>query len=89
MVYGKRRTPVLSDVELVRAAQRGDAASFGILLERHRSPLYVLALRLLGHGPDAQDAVQDAFFIALRSIDRLREPGRWAGGCVASCATCA
>jgi len=74
---------VLSDAELARAAQSGDATSFGILLEHHRAPLYVLALRFLGHGPDAQDAVQDAFFIALRSIDRLREPeavGGWLRG---------
>ena len=74
---------MLSDAELARAAQSGDAASLGILLERHRAPLYVLALRFLGHGPEIQDAVQDTFFIALRSIDRLREPeavGGWLRG---------
>jgi len=74
---------VLSDTELARAAQSGDAASLGILLERHRAPLYALALRFLGHGPDAQDAVQDAFLIALRTIERLREPeavGGWLRG---------
>jgi RNA polymerase sigma factor (sigma-70 family) len=76
---------VLSDAELARIAQRGDAASIGILLERHRAPLYALALRFLGHGPDAQDAVQDTFLIALRTIDRLREPeavGGWLRGIV-------
>ncbi len=41
---------MLGDAELVRAAQRGDAASLGLLLERHRAPLYALALRILGHG---------------------------------------
>jgi RNA polymerase sigma factor (sigma-70 family) len=74
---------VLSDAELVRTAQRGDAASLGILLERHRAPLCALAHRFLGHGPDAQDAVQDAFLIALRTIERLREPeavGGWLRG---------
>ena len=73
----------MSDAELVRTAQRGSAASLGILLERHRAPLHVLALRFLGHGPDAQDAVQDAFLIALRTIERLREPeavGGWLRG---------
>ena len=73
----------MSDTELARAAQSGDAASLGILLERHRGPLYALALRFLGHGPDAQDAVQDVFLIALRTIDRLREPeavGGWLRG---------
>jgi RNA polymerase sigma factor (sigma-70 family) len=74
---------VLSDTQLTRAAQSGDAASLGVLLERHRAPLYALALRFLGYGPDAQDAVQDAFLTALRTIDRLREPeavGGWLRG---------
>ncbi len=73
----------MGDAELAKAAQSGEAASLGILLERHRAPLYALALRILGHGPQAQDAVQDTFLIALRSIDRLREPeaaGGWLRG---------
>lgn len=57
----------LSDAQLVRTAQGGDVTSLGILLERHRAPLHALALRMLGHAPQAQDAVQDAFLIALRS----------------------
>jgi RNA polymerase sigma factor (sigma-70 family) len=79
----KEDTSVLTDAELARTAQRGDATSLGVLLERHRAPLYALALRFLGYGPDAQDAVQDAFLIALRTIDRLREPeavGGWLRG---------
>jgi RNA polymerase sigma-70 factor (ECF subfamily) len=81
--HRRKEASVLSDAELVRTAQRGGAASLGILLERHRAPLYALALRFLGHGPDAQDAVQDAFLVALRVIDRLREPeavGAWLRG---------
>jgi RNA polymerase sigma-70 factor (ECF subfamily) len=38
-----------SDAELARAAQSGDSVSLGILLERHRAPLYALAFRMLGH----------------------------------------
>ena len=71
---------VVSDAELVGLAGRGDAASLGILLERHRAPLYALALRMLGHGPEAQDAVHDAFLIALRKVDQLHDPdsvGAW------------
>ena len=71
----------LSNAELVRMAQGGDATSLGILLERYRTPLHALALQMLGgHAPQAQDAVQDAFLIALRNIDRLRQPeavGGW------------
>ena len=72
---------MLSDEELAKAAQGGDAVSLGILLERHRAPLYALALRFLGHRPQqAQDIVQDVFVVALSTIEQLREPkavGRW------------
>jgi RNA polymerase sigma-70 factor (ECF subfamily) len=54
-----------------------------MLLERHRAPLYARALRVLGNAPQAQDAVQDAFLVALSTVDRLREPdavGGWLRG---------
>ncbi|MDQ3910820.1 MAG: sigma-70 family RNA polymerase sigma factor, partial [Actinomycetota bacterium] len=73
----------MGDAQLARAAQNGDAASLGVLLERHRAALYALALRILGRGSEAQDAVQDTFLIALNSIDQLREPeavGGWLRG---------
>ena len=71
---------LLSDVELVKSAQRGDVAGLGILLERHRALLYAIALNILGYTPQAQDAVQDTFLIAMRKIGQLREPesvGGW------------
>ena len=75
---------MLSDEELARAAQGGDAVSLGILLERHRAPLHALALRFLGHRPQqAQDIVQDVFLVALTTIEQLREPkavGGWLRG---------
>ncbi len=68
-----------SDAEFVRAAQGGDATSLGLLLERYRAPLYGLALQILGPGPQAQDAVHDAFLVALRKIDQVREPAAVGG----------
>ena len=62
---------MLSDAELVREAQGGDATSLGILLERNRASLYSLALSMLGYGPEAEDIVQDTFLVALSSIDQL------------------
>ena len=80
---------MLSDTQLARAAQSGDAASLGVLLERHGAPLYALALRFLGYGPDAQDAVQDSFLTALRTMTGYASRRRWGDGCAASSATCA
>jgi RNA polymerase sigma-70 factor (ECF subfamily) len=74
-----------SDADLVSAALGGDAASLGALLERYRAPLHALAVRLLGYTPDAEDAVHDAFLIALCSLGSLRAPdaaGAWLHGIV-------
>lgn len=68
-----------SDADLVSAARAGDTVSFGVLLQRYRAPLYALALGILGHGPQAQDAVHDAFLIALRRLDTLHDPAAFGG----------
>jgi RNA polymerase sigma-70 factor (ECF subfamily) len=70
----------VEDSELVRAAQMGDASCLGLLLARHRAGMYAVALAVLGHGQDAEDAVQDAALIALRRIEDIRDPdavGPW------------
>ena len=61
-----------ADGELARAAQAGDVAGLGELLERYRAPLHAAALGMLGHG-SAEDAVQETFVIALRRIGDLRD----------------
>jgi RNA polymerase sigma factor (sigma-70 family) len=72
--------PGVLDAELARAAQGGDAASLGLLLERHRAGMRAVAIGLLGWGPDADDAVQDAMLVAVRRLGDLRDPaasGPW------------
>jgi RNA polymerase sigma factor (sigma-70 family) len=73
----------LDDAALVRAAQAGDPTGLGTLLERHRARLHAVAVAMLGNGTRADDAVQDAFLIALRRIGELREPGAAGGWLVA------
>ncbi|MDQ0808347.1 RNA polymerase sigma factor (sigma-70 family) [Streptomyces sp. B3I7] len=70
------------DSDLVRAAQAGDAGSLGLLLARHRARMYAIALALLGHSQEAEDAVQEASLIALRRLGDVRDPkavGPWLG----------
>ncbi|MEO3807792.1 sigma-70 family RNA polymerase sigma factor [Sphaerisporangium sp. B11E5] len=69
-----------SDTELTLGAQAGDVAALGVLLARHQAGMRAVALSLLGHGPDADDAVQDAALVALRRIGDVRDPaavGPW------------
>ena len=62
-----------SDAELVHRYLAGDPRGFELLVERHRSRVYHLCLRVLGDAEDALDASQDAFVSALRNLDRFRE----------------
>jgi hypothetical protein len=49
-----KEVELVSDSELVGVARGGDTARLGLLLERHRGPLYGLALRFFGHGQQAE-----------------------------------
>jgi RNA polymerase sigma-70 factor (ECF subfamily) len=69
-----------TDEDLTRRAQAGETAALGLLLARHQAPMRAVAMSVLGYGPDAEDAVQDAALTALRRIGDVRDPaavGAW------------
>ncbi|WP_113698962.1 RNA polymerase sigma factor [Nonomuraea lactucae] len=71
---------VLAEADLVREAQSGDVTALGVLLARHQADMRAVALSILGYGPDAEDAVQEAALVALRRIGDVRDPhavGAW------------
>ena len=53
----------LDEHELVRRAQQGDAAAFGVLVVRHQDTIYRLAVRTAGYDA-AEDLAQNAFLKA-------------------------
>ncbi|BEL01945.1 sigma-70 family RNA polymerase sigma factor [Actinoplanes sichuanensis] len=59
---------------LVRAAQRGDAASLTVLFQAHYVGMRSVALQILGSGPDVDDVCQEAAITALTRIGQLRDP---------------
>lgn len=68
------------DEELTQRAQSGDVEALGLLLARHESAMRTVAMSLLGYGPDAEDAVQEASLTALLRIGDVRDPssvGAW------------
>ncbi|GHJ41673.1 RNA polymerase sigma factor [Streptomyces sp. TS71-3] len=65
----------IEDAALTRAAQSGEVAALGLLLERHRAGMRAVALSILGPGPDADDVMQEAALTALRRIGDVRDPG--------------
>ncbi|MFJ9374866.1 RNA polymerase sigma factor [Streptomyces sp. NPDC101455] len=74
---GVARTP---DAQLTRAAQSGEVAALGLLLERRRAGMRAVAVSILGPGADADDVMQDAALTALVRIGDVRDPeavGAW------------
>lgn len=60
------------DVALVAAAQAGHLQAFELLVRRHQDRVFRLCLRMLGDWADAEDAAQDVFVRAWRSLGRFR-----------------
>jgi len=68
-----------TDVELVLALVRGEAAAAGRLYDRHAGAVQRVVYRLLGRDSELDDVVQEVFIYALHSIDKLREPAALKG----------
>jgi RNA polymerase sigma-70 factor (ECF subfamily) len=67
-----------TDAQLVRAVRGGNTAAFDQLVSRYQGLAYGLAYHQIGSFADAQDAAQEAFVKAFRSIDSLQQPERFA-----------
>jgi RNA polymerase sigma factor (sigma-70 family) len=65
------------EVGLVGRAAGGDPAAFARLVERHQRDALAVAIGLLGERGEAEEAVQEGFVRAWKSLGTLREPGRF------------
>ena len=66
--------------ELLSLAQRGDRQAYGVLVGRYQQSVFAVCYRLLGQRQDAEDAAQETFVRAYRSLtgfDRQRPFGPW------------
>jgi len=63
----------VAELERVRRARRGDSEAFRAIVEAYSQPLWRAAFRVLGDGAAAEDAVQNTFLRAWRSLDRFDE----------------
>lgn len=64
-----------SDQSLISRVLGGDRDSFAGLVERYRDRLGRYAVRMLGNQTDAEDALQDTFVRAYRSLGNCRPDG--------------
>lgn len=58
----------LTDEELISRVLAGETALYGVLTGRYHRRLYCLALRILKNDAEAEDALQDAYILALTRL---------------------
>ncbi len=61
-----------AEAELLLKAARGDEAAFLLLYERHRTPVFRFACRMLGTAQLAEDVTQECFLSILRRPEAFR-----------------
>jgi RNA polymerase sigma-70 factor (ECF subfamily) len=66
-----------SDAELVRRVRTGDIGAYGALVARYRDRLGRYAVHMIGDREDAEEALQDSFVRAYRSLERCNDPARF------------
>ncbi|CAG0953624.1 RNA polymerase sigma-H factor [Anaerolineales bacterium] len=62
----------MDEPALIQTAQRGDLDSFNTLILHYQDTVFNTALRILGDEDLAEDAAQEAFISAFRSINTFR-----------------
>jgi RNA polymerase sigma-70 factor (ECF subfamily) len=70
----------LTDRDLVIAARRGGAESFGELVRRYQASVFNVCYRVLGERREAEDMAQEAFIRAFQRLDTFdadRPFGPW------------
>ncbi|MFQ5617143.1 MAG: RNA polymerase sigma factor [Anaerolineales bacterium] len=63
---------MMDEDTLIRAAKSGDLTAFNRLVLTYQEMCFNVAYRILGDPAGAQDATQDAFISAFRSLHRFR-----------------
>lgn len=57
------------DFSLITSTLNGDTSAFGKLVDRYRTPVFNLILRLTGNYHEAEDLLQDVFIKAYEKLD--------------------
>ena len=65
------------DAETVAQVLAGDTAAYAVLVGRYRAQFTRYAVRMLGNREDAEEALQDAFLRAYRSLEKCDDPARF------------
>jgi RNA polymerase sigma factor (sigma-70 family) len=65
----------VDDLALVRALVKGDEAAFHTFVDRETAPVFRICYRILGRVDEAEDATQETFVLAYRTLATFRGEG--------------
>jgi RNA polymerase sigma-70 factor (ECF subfamily) len=65
-------TANVTDFDVIKRAQQGDADAFGALFHTHKARIYSLCLRMTNNTAEAEDLTQDAFLQVFRKLPTFR-----------------
>ena len=61
-----------NDQVYIDAILKGDASAFAVLVERYKDLVYTLALRMMKHKEEAEEAAQDTFIKVYKSLNKFK-----------------
>jgi RNA polymerase sigma-70 factor, ECF subfamily len=76
-ITGSGSEQLLTDGEIVERVLGGDVDAYALLVARYRGRLGRYAMHMLGAREDAEDALQDTFVRAYRSLANCEEPEKF------------
>ena len=62
----------MDEVALITQAQKGDVQAYNTLVLHYQQAVYNVAYRIMGEPQSAEDAAQDAFISAYKSLNKFR-----------------
>lgn len=65
------------DAVVIANVRAGDSSAFAVIVARYRTQFARYAVRMLGNREDAEEALQDAFVRAFRSLETCEDPAKF------------
>jgi len=73
----EKRPAAMQENEIITRVLAGETRAFALLVDRHKEKAMALAVRMLGNREDAEEALQDAFIRAFRSLARFEQKAKF------------
>jgi len=69
--------PELEDNIYIEKTINGDCHAYGKLVDKYKSRVYTLALRIVKYSPEAEEVAQDAFMKAFKALPKFKKEAKF------------